>query len=358
MKYFFLTVFLPFVALSKTEAIFVDSCSKKEIRVATPNGTNLLVKINHFNPQEDLELKVTFKLAGITEKHPSQDSVTWNILYKKKYLPQAGPFEALIKLPKIKWMRQVEERHQGYRIWDADLSWIQSGSKKAGYSLSSFYHAPSKGPYYQLRSAGICHWEEPAQVASKLYENNSDTWMNVTRESSQTWDQGPSRGMSLGYNNNTGGTLPLAPSALESTTYGWFFKDWQNQLNTQHIFRVERKYLLTPQEAGVFISHLSFTRHLVDKVTWKESQNSCGKFVIESQGHLDVGVLSEDFLVIPRTYFGREDKLTDYIQTVRPAVNNCPSSVGTGAEFADDIIPSGNDKILFYYKNYPDQGEI
>lgn len=355
MKTWTVLIFLlTFHATAATKVQFVDWCSEKEIKVSTPNGTRLLVELTQIDPTDNLELSVTFRPAGIIEDLDKKDQATYNY----NLVPQDNKLRTLINLPKYKWMWQVEQRHSEYRIWDAEVKWVQARAKKAGSSVTTFYRAPKNGPYFQLRSEGLCQWEQEGNISSKLYENTSTTWMNVTRESGQTWDTSSSRGLTLGYDNNTGANMPLAPTITNNAVYGWLFGDWQKQFNKQQIFRIERKYVLNRDEAGIFLNRLSFNRHSVKKFEWREESGACGNFVPVSEGFLDIGIMTEDFIVVPKTFHPRPEVLKEYLNTVRPPINNCEASVGTGAQHASMILPAGADGLLFYYETNHLKGEL
>lgn len=331
---------------AKTEAKFVDSCNKSEIKVSNPNGTRLSLSLTDLDPNDDLEVTITYRPAGIVEDLKPQDQVIWNYNFRL-----AGKtFKTLLPIPKAKWMWQVEQRHAEYRIWDAEVRWVQPNARKTGSDVTTFYRAPDKGPFFQMMSEGLCQWEGSADVSSKLYENNTTTWMNVMRDRVQMWDQGNGPGIALGYNNNTGSTVPLSPTGQSNNVMGWVFKDWQKQLNSQQIFRYERKFVLNKEESGLFTSRMTFNRHEVRRFEWQQSGQSCGAYVAVSEGMLDIGQLSEDFVVLPKNFYPRPEKLKEYINTVRPPVNNCGDTEITGPQDATDILPSGADGILYYYQ--------
>lgn len=358
MKFLILSFLFVMPALAKTTASFVDACSKKAIRVSTPNGTRLNVNLTKLDPNDDLELTVTFRPAGLVEDLGGKNTKVFSFFFgahgergmlgRKIDVSSTGTLNVLLPLPSLKWMWQVEQRNSEYRIWDAEVSWIQSGARKAGSDIATFYRAPVKEKFFQIQSEGLCQWETEAEVSSKLYENRSTTWMNVMRDTSKVWEQSNGPGLTLGYNNNTGSSQPLGAN---SQNYGWLFKEWQKQLTKQQIFTYERKFVLNKEEMGVFITRMSFNRHEVKRYDWVPEAGACGEYSVTDEGHLDVGQTSEDFIVLPRSFYPRADELKKFVNTVRPAVNNCGDTELSGPQFATDIIPSGANGILYFYSN-------
>ncbi|MES2529041.1 MAG: hypothetical protein V4598_18285 [Bdellovibrionota bacterium] len=334
-----------------TEVRIIDSCSGKSVGLTNPNGLKLQVNLTNIDPEDSLELTVTWRPAGIIEDLSHKDQLVWKYRYNK--ISPDGKLALRLPIPKASWLWQVEQKHQEYRIWDAEVTWLQERAQKTGSDIATFYHAPNVEPYFELTSPSQCEWEGEANISSKLYENLSTTWMNVVKEYTETWDRGSGPGMSIGYNNNTGGNLPVG--SLSNNTYGWAFKDWTKQSNRQQIFRYERRFVLNRDEAGIYISRLSFTRHEVNRYEWVKPANGCGEFRKVSQGLLDVGMPTEDFMVIPKNFYPHPDVLKNYINIARPQINTCPTSVGQGAEVATDILPAGQKGILFYYQNDPNR---
>lgn len=360
MKFLILSILVTMPVLAKTSASFVDACSKNAIRVSTPNGVKLKLGLTDLDPNDDLELTVTFRPAGLVEDLGGKNTKVRSYYFgahgergvfgRKIDIGQFGTLDVFLPIPDQNWMWQVEQRNSEYRIWDAEVSWLQPNARKAGSDVATFYRAPGEETFFELQSEGICQWEATAEVASKLYENRTTTWMNVMRETVRTWDQSTGPGLSLGYNNNTGSSQPLG-SGAGSNSMGWLFKDWQKQLTKQQIFKFERKFVLNKEETGIFISRMSFNRHEVKRYEWVQNAGSCGEYQATSQGYLDVGQTSEDFIVLPKTFYPRPEELKKFINTVRPSLNNCGETELTGPQFASDIIPSGTNGILYYYEN-------
>ncbi|MGE3609125.1 MAG: hypothetical protein AB7I27_06020 [Bacteriovoracaceae bacterium] len=362
MKIFSLLLLFSYMAAAKTNVEFVDVCSKQSIRVSTPNGTALRIRLSELDPEDYLEISVTFRPAGIVEDLKPLEMTTVNYYYgksgdigsllrKKISIKKDGTLDILLPVPNEQWMRLVEQKHNEYRIWDAEIRWVQPNSKNAGSGISSFYRSPNNEVFYQLQSEGLCQWEGEADVSSKLYENRSTTFMNVIRESTFQWEQTNNRGFVLGYDNNTGNTIPLGSVAQNNPALGWFFKDWQTQIIGQEYFKYERKYALNRDEVGFFISRMSFNRHEVKRFEWIQGPNQCGEYLETGSGFLDIGQASEGFLVIPKRFFPRQKKLKEFINNFRPALDTCKNNQLKGPEKASDIIPSGsNNGILYYYQ--------
>lgn len=354
----YLFLILSFNSFAGTQLSFIDACTKESTRISTPNGTLLELKIDNLDPNDHVEVTVTYRPAGILEDLKAQDQVIWHYTFlaqgkRQRFrngsrIQSDGSLKVRLPTPSGRWMNRVEQKLDDFRIWDAEVLWIQPRARKAGSALSTYYRSKNNGPFFQLLSPGLCLWEEEAAVSSRLYENNSQTWMNIIREFSETRDSGSGPGITLGANNNTGGSIPLGSQG--GSHFAWLFKDWQKQLNSQQIFKVERKYVLNKNESGIYTTRLSFDRHEARKYEWVRKPGLCGKYQAVSEGFLDIGMIAEDFIVIPKNFFGRPEQLRKFINTARPPIFNCDDSVGAGPEVATDTISSGKDGLLFYYQ--------
>lgn len=326
---------------------FADSCSREEVKIATPNGTTLAVNLSHLHPEENIKITVTYRPAGIIEDLKPHERKTYTYNLPAKRIQNNGTLQANLKIPDVKWMWQVEQKYNEYRIWDAEVSWTQNTTNKIHSAITTFYRAPKSGPYFELLSPSLCHWESKAEIDSKLYENNTHSMMNIIRESSQEWEQTFESGFSLGHNNNTEGSLPIG--SISSGSFGWLFKEWQNQnINRQNI-SIDRKYVLNKDESGVFITRTTFSRHEVRKFQWNPKATKCGSYEEVAEGYLDVGLHTEDFIVIPKNLYGRRQELDSFIELVRPSLSSCQSQLPIDPRLADDIIPSGQNGILYFY---------
>lgn len=347
MRYFF-SVFLLFqYAQASTNVFFADLCSGDEIRVATPNGTTLKIEISGIENDGDLEVMVNFRPAGeITDLRDKPHEISHTYRIKDRHI-KAGRYSGFFKIPKKNILAAIEEKNAFYRIWDAEVKWIQPSSGKSGSSTASFYRSPVKKSFFQVNSPSICQWEDEPQITSKIYENNSHGHMSITRHQVLDSEKTSTRGFSLGFNIMQEGTLPVG--ALGQNSYGWFFKNWEKQLSSRDAMTIERRYSLYKDEAGLFFSRMSFSRHLVTEYTWSYQEDSCGSYIPTSQGYLDVGVRTEDFIIVPPHFLTNEEKLKNHISVMRPAINTCYG--GPGSNDITDIITSENDRTLYYYEH-------
>lgn len=361
-----LILLLPLLSFSTTtfsssRLSFVDSCSKKEVKVATPNGMRLLVNISELNPEEGIELTVTFNPALSEERLKKQDKRTFTLRYGTKpnssfrvnrtHVNTEGIFNGFINIPDTNWLKQVEQRQNGYRIWEANVRWQQLNSRKSGTLSTTFYHSPSTGPYFQVTSQALCQWEGDVEVASKLYENPHSPMVTISRDSYSTWEQSSSVGISLGPNNYEGTPNPLENASMNTAGFlGWLFDDWQNQLGEQRTYSMTRVYRLNQYESGVFIKRQSFNRYQARRFEWDRNAGHCGDFVAESEGFIDVGQMSESFVVVPPEYVGHPEQLKDFISKTYSSMTNCMDSAGFGSVYADDVLTSSSDEMIFYYR--------
>lgn len=362
-KYFLLLPLLsfPLTTSANSKLSFVDNCSRDEVKVATPNGVKLWVNISDLVPTEGIELTMTMKPALSEERLKKQDIKTWNLSFGTKpnssfrinltHVNSGGIFSGYINIPDTNWLRSVEQRHNGYRIWEANVRWQQTNSRKSGNLTTTFYHSPSTGPYFQVMSKALCQWEGEVEVASKLYENLHSPSLSIARETHTTWEQSSSVGISLGFNNYEGTPNPLATATMNTSGFlGWLFDEWQNQLGEQRTYSMTRSYRLNQYESGVFIKRQSFNRHKARRYEWDQSEGQCGAFVLESEGLIDVGRLSESFVVVPPEYVGHAEQLKDFIDKTYTSMTNCMDSAGFGSVYADDVMTSSSDELIFYYR--------
>lgn len=348
MKLILIVLLFSTQLMAGTTAYFADLCSGEKIHIATPNGTTLYVALEDLDPEEDVELSIKFRPAGeIEDLEDRPQELGQRYVIKKKNILNRS-YQGYFKIPKARWMWQVEARHGHYRIWDAEVMWVQPQSRKSGSTLTSFYRSEANKSYFKLNSPGLCQWEEEAEIDSQLYENNTAQMMNVIREDIQTWDKYSQTGLTLGYNNNHGGTLAIGANG--SNNFGWLFKDWQKQINNQQIIKIERKFVLNKNESGIFITRMSYNRHEVTRYEWNANASQCGRYEPVSQGYLDIGINAEDFIVLPRHIYPREDLIKEFIKVIRPPVANCLDSIDLRPQVATDAIPSGINGILYYYE--------
>lgn len=357
---FLLLLSLPLATHANTTASFVDACSGQEVKVSTPNGVKLALKIDELDPEDTVNVTIQIRPSLPTDSLSEDDIIEWNYSYGSKsrnwrgrsqsHISSLGIFETSYFLPKERWMKKIAEKHNGFNVWDAEVTWSQPKSRNAGSAFATFYNAPSEGPYFQILSERICHWEGLPSVASKVYENNGHQTTMIVRQTSTIWEQGSSRGMTLGYNNYQGNVHPLTQFDLSTGFLGWVFKDWQHQAGTQFSSAVERTYWLKRNEAGVFVTRLSFARHEARKFEWSQRTGQCGEFVPVSQGYLDVGILKQgDFVVLPSNITGHTAKITEFIQKTLSNHSNCAWRPARDLNDVSEAIPSGKNGMLYYY---------
>lgn len=345
-------------AFARNEISFIDRCSEQETKVMTPNNLIVRLKLEELDPNEELKVKVTFRPALPAERITKDDTHTWYLAIATS--EQVGEIDRIdpngnlslnVQLPKQRWLKKVEERLNGVKIWEVEAQWHQESSKKSGSLSTSFYHGKAGENYYQVTTQTQCIWESEATVDSKVFINRNEQNMNVIRDRSIDFSHETSSGITLGYNNIYGNQNPLAQFGNASAFLGWVFKDWQQQASTYRTTSLERTFSLLKNEAGVFVSRMSFNRHKARKFSWDRSAGTCGAYVPVSQGDIDIGIMSEDFVVIPIELAGRERELTEFIKNVRPTYNNCSAYGDVGARYADEIIPAGNKGLLYYYQD-------
>ncbi|HLT23043.1 MAG TPA: hypothetical protein VKZ84_06360 [Bacteriovoracaceae bacterium] len=346
MRYLFSLFLLFSYAQASTNVFFADLCSGREIRVATPNGTTLKIEIDEIENDGDLEVMINFRPAGeIPDLRDKSQTISYSFKVKSKYI-KAGNYSGFFRIPKKSILEAIEVKNNFYRIWDAEVKWIQSTSGKSGSAVASFYRSPARKSFFQINSASICYWEDQPKISSKLYKNDTHGHMTITRHQVLDSEKTSTRGFSLGFNIQQEGIIPVGALGLNS--YGWFFKNWDKQIGSKDLMSIERRYSLFKDEAGLFFTRMSFNRHLVTEYAWSFQEDACGSYLPVSQGYLDVGSITEDFIIVPPHYLADEERLEQHISVMRPSLNSC---AGLNSNDITDVITSENDRILYYYEH-------
>jgi len=342
MKYLFL--FLVSLPAFSSTVFFADYCTKKEVKVATPNGTSLSLNFKDLDNDAPLRIQIKYKPSSIEKLKPHQIRVE-NYLIPARRISKHGEWRANFRLPNLKWMRSVERELFNYRVWDAEVVWYQNNNAQSAFT--TFYHPQKTKAYYEVLSESLCSWEGRPQVDSKLYENLNQETMLVRRTTTESSEDINNRGISFGYGNTA---LEEASIGLfGASNFGWIFEEWQKQFENSKYVTVTRDYYLTKGESGLFYVRPTFSRHKALKYSWVKNQNGCGSFEAVSEGYLDIGKSLEDFIVIPSSYYGKES-LLEFIEVVRPAIDSCKSFPINQVLDAEDIITSGNDELVYFYE--------
>jgi hypothetical protein len=342
-----ITFFSSLSALGDTSTWFADRCSGEAVSISTPNPTTLYFSTTDLNPDEDIKIYINYRPAGILEDLRSKDlEISHSYVISKKKIKN-NSFSGYFKIPKAKWLWEKEQEHSLSRVWEAEVKWIQPESRRSDSKIASFYHSPEEKSFYKIESNVLCKWEGSPEVSSKLYENNTASLMNVMKSTYYTWNQYTQKGLTFGYNRNFGGNIPLGAS---DNSYGWLYKDWQRQVDQQEIISVDLKFILNVTESGVFYNRMTFNRLRVSKYAWNPSLGQCGQYEKLSKGLLDVGVTTEDFVVMPKTYYPFPEKMVEFINIVRPPINTCKDYIDLNPQIATDVIPSGFNGIMFFYE--------
>jgi hypothetical protein len=130
--------------------------------------------------------------------------------------------------------------------------------------------------------------------------------------------------------------------------YGWLFNEWQTTFYHDEIFSIEIKWVLNREEIGLFANRISYTRLPVKRIALQRV-GQCGEWVEEEDGYLDVGIESEDFYTIPRSALTDLSRASDIINMIHPPLDTCPSHVGRGAEYAQQVLTNGISGLMFFY---------
>lgn len=350
----------PAWALPKTSVAFMDACSGDQTALSGPATTRLIVLLEKLQPHLPLTVKVTWRPAGLADDLSRKNSKVE--IYRRaaygsrgRVVGRDGEVYMELALPPAKWMYQVEQQHQTSRLWQADVLWWQEGvDGKSGTGGSTLARMlPEQKSFYQVTGPRECVWESAPTVSSKPYENPVNDFMNIVRQYQNQWHVGWMAGLALGPNNITGAATPLL-TTLGGGNYGWLFKDWQNQYTHDQIFEVEKKWVLRREEFGVFATRFTHSRLPVRRWSWEKKVGQCGKWRASETGKIDVGIVNEDFYVIPKSAYGDPARTSETIDLIHPPLDTCGDHVGRGPEHASLIEPNGFNGILYYY---PDQGQ-
>jgi len=342
-------------ALPRTQVAFMDTCSGDQTGLTTLNGTRLVVLLEELNPSLELEVRVTWRPAGLLADLSRKNSVTH--VYRRgafggagRTVGRDGEVYLELRLPETDWMYQVEQQHQTSRLWTADVLWWQEGGASGSESSTIARVLPGQTSFYQVTGPRECAWESKATVSSQSYENPINDFMNITREYQQQWNTNWMHGLIAGPNNVSGVNAPLLP--VMGSNYGWLFADWQKQYTHDQVFEIERKWVLRREDFGVFAKRFSHSRLPVKRWQWIKAQNTCGKWQAVENGKIDVGIEVEDFYVIPKSAYGDPQTTAQNIDLIHPPLDTCSAHVGRGPEHATLISPNGFTGLIYFY---PDQ---
>jgi hypothetical protein len=336
-------------ALIPIKASFTDSCTGKTTGLTGHGGVNLNLEIEKLNPSLPLTVEVTWRPAGLFEDLSGKKTLLHR--YRRSAMggrglsvPESGNLLMRLKLPKDSWMSHIEQRFQTSRLWQADVLIYQDGgdSGRAGSTIARML--PGKQSFFKVTGSSMCVWQSKPNVASKPYENRTNSFMNVKRDYMLQWQQGWMKGLSVGPSNQGMAT----PMLGNFENYGWLYKEWQTSFYHDQIFSLEKKWVLNREEIGLFANRMSFTRLPVKKIEWQRV-GQCGEWIESGEGFLDVGIETEDFYTVPRSALTDLTRASEIINMIHPPLDTCPSHVGRGAEYAQQIIPNGISGLMFFY---------
>ncbi|MFA5584779.1 MAG: hypothetical protein WDA09_11245, partial [Bacteriovoracaceae bacterium] len=98
MKYLFL--FLVSLPAFSSTVFFADYCTKKEVKVATPNGTSLSLNFKDLDNDAPLRIQIKYKPSSIEKLKPHQIRVE-NYLIPARRISKHGEWRANFRLPNL-----------------------------------------------------------------------------------------------------------------------------------------------------------------------------------------------------------------------------------------------------------------
>ena len=117
---------------------------------------------------------------------------------------------------------------------------------------------------------------------------------------------------------------------------------------------LDREWILTRGQGGVFADRYSFDRMNAEQYDWAQQSNGCGEYVKVKSGFLDVGVHTSDFYSVPISLAGDGEKALQFINSVRPPLDTCVDQYSRTQLRADAKLNDDNE-ILFFHETNPDQ---
>lgn len=336
----------------------VDLCTTDEVHLTTPNGVAVAIHINEFNPDKDMEVTTEFYPAGSDGEKIYDD---W--LNKKSYYYKIGTRSSSNVLGRYNlWMRvhippnnvlkYYEKIKKTSPLWTIRVSWSQDNMPgRESVAHLNFYRTDGTPAFYRPIS-NLCWWQGNAQVSSRLYKNESNAPLTVTRHYAQYLMSGSNSGFSLGgnpwsRNASTTSSTPLIETPLEfNGNWGWYFNHWDRSYEEQTENSITRQWNLGPNEAAVLVSRNTYLRQQVEKWEWKIGGNRCGRYEIVDEGNLDIEYSTEDLVTIPEEYYGGPEMI-DFINAQNPAMNNCEDPHLSPAD-STDVIESKQARMYFY----------
>ena len=338
---------------AKTNISLLDSCSKRDTYLLTRNGLHVELTIDNYDPDKKMEIKAEFFPYTLTGEHiniaPLAIIYKYNeangyrgIFGRRLRLPRDN-FKARIRLPKRKDLIKAERRLKTSNLWMVRIKWYQKGTSYGGVTQKSFLRLKKYNSFYEIESSAICHWETKATVSSKVYVNDKNSFMNIMRSYNGVGSYSHNRGISLGYSNIMGET-PLG----SENNFGWLYQNWTSTFEKSGTESMDRKWVLKRHESGVFGTRRSYTRKKVRKWDWVRRGERCYEYKPISEGYLDIGLLTEDFYILPQNLYTTEE-MNAFIENYRPSLNTCETSINNQQIIADDIIINSDNSIYYYH---------
>ena len=164
-----------------TELKLKDGCSGKEVSLLNPNGMNIELRIDDYDPSKKMTIKAEFFPASLVGEHINQAPVVFTYHYneangyrgifgRRLRLPWSD-FKANLRPPKRRHLIRAERRLRTSNLWVVRVSWHQRGTRYSGIAQKTFLRLKHTHSFFEIKSAGICSWETQAAVSSKVYVN-------------------------------------------------------------------------------------------------------------------------------------------------------------------------------------------
>jgi hypothetical protein len=353
--FFFLYLYTsthPVSVRANTELVTFDLCSNREIEIFSKNKIGLNITLHDLVPRHPVWIEVSLSPANHA-LNPSDKHVSKKFTEKIKISDNTSlSIKRKIKLLNIEKHRFEIGLSQ---TWNIQLMWIQPTAPHSGGSAFKTLQFVEKKVkrLYAVTDSMLCAWETPPDLDSQLYFNPDQDVLRVSRETSVR----PGVSTFLGLDGVTQDHYQLQfpylitpPEGVPSRFLGSFYLANQKISFTETVKKMTQKWNLSSGESGVFGKRLTFQRFPAIEYQ-KTSTQSCSHWEIATQGLLDIGAASNEFVVFPkaatRNFQSNPDRIVKFLESQRPRLNTCDSSLSEAHIQAHSQV--GTEGLVYFY---------
>ena len=345
------------VASEKSFVELRDGCSNQKTNTTTPNGSVVYAKVSKRDLPRSLKfvLKLTpykawkkniktgyvwkYEITPLNAREwmsRGRRNTTVNFDQNYYYIKQKLP-----RISKLARFEKLEGQHFG-QLWNISLEIQDRASKEIQTLNSHFFRVDFGQKFFRLTKPSFCFYEKEVEITSKVYRNDLDDYMNITKE--YFWHQisGLSRGVDFGFYGFDANSFL---TTFSGDHFGWIYKEVQSSYENRETEMMSRRWVLNRNEKGVFASRKTTYRSESELWQWDQDSSSCGEYVKTAEGVLDITKKSEDMYVIPDG-LSTQEEMKDFVMKVRPNAQGCNEEI----DYYDEVIINKNDESLYGFK--------